>query len=79
MQAIERVAVGMDRVGFLVFSNLGPKKQFLRWLPETIRDMWNYSAPYIAFVRRTPNRKSFVPYFEKMAYESFRYLIKAHP
>jgi len=71
------VAVGFDRVGFMLFEldlPKGLKDAYFRWMASTICDVWNKIAPYI-YIRRQ-KRVNYTPYFEEMAYQAYSYYRK---
>lgn len=88
VKAFGETAVRTDRIGF-IFSTLGQskklKEKYINWLSVMLCDNWNMVAPHVALERRkrakefagaSPPSVCFVPYFEKLVYEAYKYYSK---
>lgn len=68
----EKLAVGTDRIGFMLFEmkNLPKdfKKAYLQWLHDSFCAVWNRVAPH---VNKEREERNFAPYFEKLAYLAY--------
>jgi hypothetical protein len=80
----EATAVGADRIGFMLYKLEVPrnvKEEYLRWESSMYLLTWNRVAPYVARERKirgglTASPWAFTPFFEEIAYDSFKYCLK---
>jgi hypothetical protein len=91
LKNFEELAVKIDRIGFMLYCLNVPQElqqSYLKWLCVMFCEVWNKLAPYILLRRKErfkeyqrneqnpPSPLLFVPYFEKLAYESYEYYHK---
>lgn len=88
LRHFEEIAVKIDRIGFMFYCLKVPqelKQSYLKWLCAMFCEIWNKLAPHILLRRKDrfkeyrkdkdeyPPPLLFVPYFEKLVYESYEY------
>lgn len=88
LRYFEEIAVKSDRIGFMFYCLKVPqelKQSYLKWLCAMFCEIWNKLAPHILLRRKDrfkeyrkdkdeyPPALLFVPYFEKLVYESYEY------
>ncbi len=88
LRNFEEIAVKIDRIGFMLYRLKVPQEltqSYLKWLCAMFCELWNKLAPHILLRRKDRFKKYrqnkdeyaspflFVPYFEKLVYESYEY------
>jgi hypothetical protein len=87
LRYFEEIAVKIDRIGFMLYRLRVPqelRQSYLKWLCVMFCEIWNKLAPHVLLRRKDrfkeyqqedeyPPPVLFVPYFEKLVYESYEY------
>ena len=74
--AIERTIKNLDKVGFVLLKGHGRSKEAPAWIWERSLAMWQRLSPFVACFRGQPGRRAYAIYFEELANEAQRHIMK---
>lgn len=67
-----RVAVALDRVGYMVKQGLVPEDALFEWQQDEIEQLWYKLKPIVKEIQQTRNRPHYCAHFEYLATEWFQ-------
>ncbi len=67
-----RVAVALDRVGYMVKQGLVPEDALFEWQQDEIEQLWRKLEPIVKEIRQTRNLPHYCTHFEYLATEWFQ-------